>query len=75
MFGIKGIERPTEGISENDYPKIFARLEKVNSIMETEDVKMLEEDEIQFLEDTRRATTDTAVRKRRAEFLIDLILA
>ncbi len=75
MFGITGIERPSNGINENDYPKIFARLEKVNSIMETEDVKLLEANEIQFLEDTRRATTDTAVRKRRAEFLIDLILA
>jgi hypothetical protein len=75
LFGIHGINKPANGINEKDYPKIFSRLEKINSIMETEDVKTLDQPEIQFLEDTRRATTDTAVRKRRTEFFIDLILA
>lgn len=74
-FGIPDVDKPTVGIAEIDYPKVFARLDKINSIMATEDVKSLEENELQFLEDSRRATTNTTVRKRRTEFLIDLILA
>lgn len=74
-YGIPEIDKPISSIRIQDYPKVFARLDKVNSIMSTEDVKSLEPDELQFLEDSRRATTNTTVRKRRTEFLIDLISA
>ena len=46
----------------------------INPIFEAEDSNMLNDGEQRFLEDSRRATTDTAVRTRRTEYLIDLIL-
>jgi hypothetical protein len=36
-------------------------------------IKILTQPEVQFLEDSRRATTDTKVRIRRTEFLIEKI--
>ncbi|MCA6368866.1 MAG: DUF262 domain-containing protein [Cytophagales bacterium] len=75
LYGIPEIDKPTPGILESSYEKIYARLDKVNSILGTENVQSLEPADLQFLEDTRRATTNTTVRKRRTEFLIDLILA
>lgn len=48
-------------------------LERVQVIFEAEDLAQLSKDDQQFLQDARRATTDEAVRIRRAEFLIALM--
>lgn len=48
-------------------------LDRVGVIFEAGDPTVLEKDERQFLEDSRRATTDEKVRKRRAAFLLRLI--
>ena len=73
-FGIPGITKPRRALSEYDYPKIASRLDAINSIFATENPQLLNDDERRFLEDSRRATTDTTVRQRRTNFLIDLII-
>jgi uncharacterized protein with ParB-like and HNH nuclease domain len=73
-YGMVGIDKPTMSISESDYARIESRLENINSIFITDEGKVLSEKEIQFLEDSRRATTDKPVRERRTKYLLDLIL-
>lgn len=73
-YGLVGIDKPTMHISESDYAKIQSRLENISLIFEIKDVKLLDDKETQFLEDSRRATTDTIVRERRTKYLLDLIL-
>lgn len=75
LYTIPEIEKPQFQINESNCERVFARLDKVNSILSTENVQTLEPNDLQFLDDTRRATTNTTVRKRRTEFLIDLILS
>lgn len=72
-FGIPHIAKQQMPITPNDYARVANRLETINSIFETEQVGILSEVEARFLEDSRRATTDTAVRARRTEYLIDII--
>lgn len=73
-YGLVGIDKPTMNISESDYARIESRLENINSIFAPEDGRYLNEEETQFLEDSRRATTDKLVRERRTKYLLDLIL-
>jgi len=73
-FGILGITKPTKNILPTEYPRIASRLEKINSIFSIDEFQQLDQNEIRFLEDSRRATTDKPVRQRRTEYLIDLIL-
>lgn len=72
-YGLPEIDKPTMEIVPGVYPRILSRLDSINSIFATEEVQQLNETEIKFLEDSRRATTDTKVRTRRTEYLIDLI--
>ncbi len=48
-------------------------LERVEGIFTAEDPATLTKDEQQFLQDSRRATTDEKVRSRRAVFLLNLM--
>lgn len=73
LFGLKDIDRPQKDIDPNDYPKIRNALEKVENLFQIDDVTQLTKEELQFLTDSRRATTDTKVRVRRTEFIVDLI--
>lgn len=51
------------------------RLERVDEIFSEEDITRLSALERQFLEDSRRATTDEVVRRRRTTFLLTIINA
>jgi len=73
-YGIPGITKANLNILEADYARIESRLENINSIFETEEAQLLNNNERQFLEDSRRATTDKPVRERRTNYLLDLIL-
>ena len=73
-YGLPGIDKTTMNILEADYARIESRLENINSIFATEEARQLNENEAQFLEDSRRATTDKLVRERRTKYLLDLIL-
>ena len=72
-FGLPNLEKERHSIAENDYARVSSRLENIDAIFESSQPKILDEREERFLEDSRRATTDTAVRTRRTEYLIDLI--
>lgn len=48
-------------------------LDRVGALFETTSIGSLIEPEQQFLQDSRRATTDPAVRKRRTKFLLGLM--
>lgn len=48
-------------------------LDRVQEIFQAEDFTRLTKQEQQFIEDTRRATTDEKVRERRTSFLLNLI--
>lgn len=50
-----------------------SKLERVEAIFATEDPAMLTKDEQQFLQDSRRATTDEKVRSQRTVFLLKLM--
>ena len=50
-----------------------SKLEHVEEIFAAEDAVTLTKDEQQFLQDSRRATTDEKVRSRRTEFLLTLM--
>lgn len=48
-------------------------LDRIGTLFEARDLTTLEEGERQFLEDSRRATTDEKVRERRTKFLLALM--
>lgn len=73
LFGLKNIELEQKLIDVNDYPKARNTLETVENLFQLDDITQLTKEEIQFLTDSRRATTDTKVRVRRTEFIVDLL--
>lgn len=72
-YGLKGLDIPRRPLVENEYPRVRNSLEEIENIFVTEDRKRLETDEEQFLEDSRRATTDAKVRLRRTQFISERI--
>jgi hypothetical protein len=72
-YGIINLPQSTANVDRAEFPKVAIALEKVDAIFETEDLKDLPEKELEFLQDSRRATTDSAVRVRRAEYVLSLI--
>ncbi len=49
------------------------RLDRVSELFEIEDLNTLTREEQQFLQDSRRATTDEPVRERRTKYLLSLM--
>jgi hypothetical protein len=72
-YGLKNISVESKKIESENYPKVRNALEKIESLFEIDDVTQLSKEEIQFLTDSRRATTDTAVRIRRTNFMVERI--
>jgi hypothetical protein len=72
-YGLDNLTRTRTKIEELGYARVSQKLEKIDYIFSEEDKNILAEDEKQFLEDCRRATTDTVVRIRRSEFLSKVI--
>lgn len=73
-YGVSNLESPQVSFEKIGLSKISQRLERVDYIFEIEDKDALNKDEKQFLNDCRRATTDTVVRIRRSEFLAHLMM-
>jgi hypothetical protein len=73
LYGLPGNDRARMDIERKHYAKIENNLRRINLIFE-DDNKQLDPDEVIFLEDSRRATTDKPVRERRTNYVIDLIL-
>lgn len=66
------VDRPPLN-TEADIESCRNDLDRVSEIFEAEDTNTLTREERQFLQDSRRATTDEAVRARRTMFLINLM--
>ncbi|WP_134087994.1 DUF262 domain-containing protein [Olivibacter sp. XZL3] len=73
LFGLKDMDKHLNSISEDRYERIKISLTNLNELFSSKTMTGLSDSEVQFLNDSRRATTDTAVRKRRTEFLINKI--
>jgi len=74
QFGVQNIGRERVVIEANHIARISQKLEKVDYIFSEDDKTKLNDEDVQFLVDCRRATTDTAVRIRRSEYLLDLMV-
>jgi hypothetical protein len=74
QFGIINLTSPQKPIDDNDLSKISQSLEKIDYIFDDVNKDKLTREETQFLDDCRRATTDTAVRIRRSEYIAQIIL-
>jgi len=74
QFGIENLVAPRIAIDEDDLSRISQSLEKIDYIFDDKNKDKLTREENQFLDDCRRATTDTAVRIRRSEYMAQIIL-
>jgi len=74
QFGVQNIDRNRTPIEDGQIARISQKLERVDYIFGEDDKSNLTPEDVQFLNDCRRATTDTAVRIRRSEYLIDLMV-
>ena len=80
-YGLRDVDDNLPGQQEIDYTnlavlmKIRHRLEKVEYIFDKaeDDIMQLSKEEQQFLDNSRRATTDASKRMERTEYLVKLI--
>jgi hypothetical protein len=72
-YGLKNFEKDRHMIEQNRFERIKSSLTGLNVLFDTTPFQNMSVGQIQFLEDSRRATTDTKVRVRRSEFIIDII--
>lgn len=80
QYGLPGIEATCYRINPKDVgqiARIAHSLERVGYIYQTDDDsrKNLTNDELRFLEDSRRATTDASKRLSRTKFVVTLIVS
>lgn len=80
QYGIPGLEDIDYSINPNDttqIARIAHSLERVGYIFQTneEERKLLTNEELRFLEDSRRATTDASKRMSRTKFVVSLIIS
>jgi hypothetical protein len=69
-YGLPSLEEPKLGDIEWNYSRIESALESVEEVLVTVDKGSLSSEQAKFLESTRRATTDAAVRVRRAKYIL-----
>ncbi len=69
LYGIKNITSPIQTISANKYERIKLSLTELNSLFDATPIDSTPREDLQFLEDSRRATTDAKVRRRRTEYI------
>ncbi len=74
QFGIQNVNARQLAIKRNDFVKVRSALEAIDAIFDKAE-ESLNSREREFLTDSRRATTDEAVRIRRTTYTCDLIAA
>lgn len=72
-YGLKNFVKEKQLIEKNRFERVKNSLTGLNILFDTVPFHGMSVSQIQFLEDSRRATTDTKVRVRRSEFIIDII--
>lgn len=71
LYQLPGLDYKTVPLRDVNLFRVRNNLTKIENLFSLEDVTALEGEEMQFLTDSRRATTDTAVRIRRCKYIID----
>ncbi len=74
MFGLPQTDPPARTFGALNRSEVRFRLDRVDTVFSTEDASKLRPEDRQFLDDSRRATTDAAVRERRTFYLVELAL-
>jgi hypothetical protein len=69
-YGLPSLEIPMIGDTEWNYSRIESALESVEEVVLSEDKRSLNPEQAKFLESTRLATTDAAVRLRRGTYIL-----
>ncbi len=73
-FGLKGLPAPAVTFDSINPQQLRFSLDRIDAIFTEPDVTKLGEEDRQFLNDSRRATTDASVRERRTKYLVKLAL-
>lgn len=73
--GLIDLDMPATNIRTKNFERIKNELTSLNEIFNLKVINHLPASDIQFLDDSRRATTDTKVRKRRTEYIVNKINA
>lgn len=73
LFGLKGCAADRGGLLSANLDRVRNSLNRVDDVFSDPDSPDLSDADKQFLNDSRRATTDASVRQRRTEYLIHLI--
>jgi hypothetical protein len=75
LFGLPRLKAPRLDLTNSGIARARAGLDRVGELYQTttEELANLKASEQQFLQDTRRATTDEPVRERRTAYLIALM--
>ena len=72
LYGIPGLPPTEVSLHDLNLRQVRNRLEHVEAVFGAEDATDLSSSDRQFLNDSRRATTDASVRERRTRYLIEL---
>lgn len=73
MSPLPGLEQTPIALAGGALQTARNGLDHVMEIFAAEELALLSEEDLQFLQDSRRATTDAVVRVRRTNFLLDLM--
>lgn len=74
-FGLPGLDTQKPDLALSRHARILSALRSVDvTYAQKEEGKQLDERAEQFMEDSRRATTDASVRIRRTKYVLDLML-
>lgn len=72
-FGLKNLTKDSIPLVKNKFERIKTSLTDLNVLFDTVPFHNMSVGQIQFLEDSRRATTDTKVRVRRSDFIVGIL--
>lgn len=73
LFGLQNCDFPRGDLMSENLVRVRNRLDHVEVVFADDDSPELTEADRQFLNDSRRATTDASVRQRRTEYLLRLM--
>lgn len=73
LYGLKDCHLERVGLASMNMDRVRNQLSRVDEVFTHADTKDLSDEDQQFLNDSRRATTDATVRQRRTEYLLRLI--
>lgn len=73
LFGLNGFPEPPQSRDSLNFQQIRYRLDHIEEVFKADDLTNLSPADREFLNDSRRATTDASVRERRTRYLVGLV--